>query len=83
MEHHGQERTFKQCFLIVLWCVDSRIVHKMFPTLKNDHSHLPRWEGEEQTKPMGKFIMWPKNEFGKFRAQRNATVNQQHLFRMK
>lgn len=36
-----------QCFEIVMWCVDSRIVHKIFPTLKNDHSDLLRWEGEE------------------------------------
>lgn len=36
-----------QCFEIVVWCVDLRIVHEVFPTLKNDHSDLLRWEGEE------------------------------------
>lgn len=56
-----------QRFEIVMWCVDSRIVHEVFPTLKNDHSDLLRWEGEEQTKQMYKFIMWTKDEFRKFK----------------
>jgi len=36
-----------RCFETVTWCVDSRIVHEIFPTLRTDHSGLLGWEGEE------------------------------------